>query len=215
MVEKASMGARRPQLRVVPKSPGPAVTAPDYARLLAAVAAGDTRAESELMAVLSGPLEVVLRNRSRGSEGVEDLRQEALMVILTAAREGRIDEPRALVEFALETARRLALNAERKHSRQRTGADDAAIEAVVDSRSSGLDWIAGEELRRCVHSVLGALGNERDRQMLFSYYLEEQPSVRLQAHFGMDSAQLGRVLHRARQRFALLWRGRHSDTPDF
>jgi DNA-directed RNA polymerase specialized sigma24 family protein len=214
MVGKTSIGAHRPVLRVVPKTPAPTVGAPDYARLLAAVAAGDGRAESDLMAALAGPLEVVLRNRSRGSEGVDDLRQEALLVILTAAREGRILEPKALVEFALETARRLALNAERKHMRQRTGADDAALEAVADGRSSGLDWIAGEELRACVHSVLGALGNERDRQMLFSYYLEEQPSVRLQAHFGMDSAQLGRVLHRARQRFALLWRGRHTDTPE-
>jgi DNA-directed RNA polymerase specialized sigma24 family protein len=165
--------------------------------------------------VLSGPLEVVLRNRSRGSEGVEDLRQEALMVILAAAREGRIAEPKALVEFSLETARRLALNAERKHARHRTGADDAAIESIVDSRSSGLDWVAGEELRNCVQSVLGALGNERDHQVLFSYYFEEQPSVRLQAQFAIDSVQLGRVLHRARQRFALLWRGRHCDTPDF
>lgn len=208
-------GARRERgLRLVKDGP-PRPAGPDYAGMLAAVAAGDARAESALLQALSRPLEVVLRNRARGAESVDDLRQEALLVILTAARAGRIDEPRALVEFALETARRLALNAERKHARQRTGADDAALEAIADGQAAGADWLANEELRERVHAVLGALGNERDRSLLYSYYVEEQPSARLQAHFSLDSVQLSRVLHRARQRFGALWRGRMIDSPEF
>ena len=216
MADRVFSTARRPALKVVKPAPEPAAeAAPDYARMLAAVAAGDRAAESELMTVLAAPLDVVLRNRSRGSEAVDDLRQEALLVILTAARAGRIAEPRALVEFALETARRLAMNAERKHARQRTGGDQAALDAAVDGGAATLDWLAGEELRHCVHSVLGSLDNERDRQVLFSYYLEGQPSARLQARFALDSVQLGRVLHRARQRFGALWRGRRIDAPEF
>jgi DNA-directed RNA polymerase specialized sigma24 family protein len=208
--------ARRPTLTVVANQPAPAAPAsPDYARLLAAVAAGDTRAEAELLTALSPPLEVVLRNRARGCEGVDDLRQEALLVILTAARAGRIHEPLALVEFALETARRLAMNAERKHARHRTGNDEAALEAATDGHSGGSDWLAGEQLRHCVHNVLGSLGSERDRQILYGYYLDEQPSARLQAHFALDSAQLARVLHRARQRFGELWRRRRIEVPEF
>jgi RNA polymerase sigma factor (sigma-70 family) len=204
--------ARERALRLVKDGP-PA--APDYAAMLAAVTAGDSRAEAALLQALSRPLEVVLRNRARGAEGVDDLRQEALLVILTAARGGRIEDPQALVDFALETARRLALNAERKHARQRTGADEAALEAVADSQSAGPDWLATEELRGQVRTVLGELDNARDRSLLYSYYLEEAPSTRLQARFALDSTQLSRVLHRARQRFGALWRGRMIDSPEF
>jgi len=202
----------RPRLSIVPPPSAPA--APDYAGLLQRIAAGDRAAEAELMQVLSAPLGVVLRNRARGVESVDDLRQEALLVVLQATRAGRIDEPRALVEYALETARRLALNAERKKARHCTDTDSDAIATLADGRPDLVDVLAGEQLRDSVGAVLAAMPNPRDRQLLLGYYLEELPSSTLQARYAMDSGQLGRVLHRARQRFAALWHSLGIAPPD-
>lgn len=189
-------------------------SAPDYGGMLAAVARGDAKAEDALMRALSAPLEVVLRHRARGVEGVDDLRQEALLAVLQAARAGRITEPAALVQYALQTARQLALNAQRKSLRHRTDNDPDAIDQNRDAAPSVGDSLAGAELRGCVGAVLASMPNPRDRQLLYGYYMEERPSAQLQAQFALDSAQLGKVLHRARQRFGQLWRAFKFDPPE-
>jgi len=176
---------------------------PDYAALLAEVARGNPAAEAALMRALTAPLEVVLRNRLRGAP-VDDLRQETLLVVLQAARAGQIQEPRALVDFALTTARQLMLNEDRKRQRQRTDSR-GEMDDLPDAQPDGFDFVVGEQRRHCVEKVIAGIGNERERQLLHAYYLEEQPSDQLQARFGLDSGQLGRVLYRARQHFAALW----------
>jgi RNA polymerase sigma factor (sigma-70 family) len=205
-------GGNRPLLAQVA---APTETAgPDYASLLRRVGDGDREAETELVLTLSEPLAVVLRRRVRQPELCADLQQDTLMVVLAAARERRIAEPRALIDFTLETARRLALNAERKADRQRTEVDLDTIDATADRQPTVLEVLAGEELRHCVRSVLAGLNNERDRQVLYSYYIEEQPTAQVQARFALDSVQLGRVLHRARQRFFALWQALRIDLPE-
>ncbi len=188
--------------------------APDYARMLAGVARGDRAAEDELMRTLSTPLEIVLRHRARGVEGVDDLRQEALMVVLQAAREGRLHDPPALVGFALETARRLALNAQRKLLRHRTEDDAEVGERAVDAEPGAGQVLDRERLRGCVGTVLASMPNPRDRQLLHGYYIEELASADLQARFDVDSAQLGRLLYRARKRFSDLWQALSYDPPE-
>ncbi len=210
--ESSSARAARsagPALRAVP---GQLRSAPDYAGLLARVRAGDREAETALVLALSEPLSMVLRRRLGSDDRCADLQQDTLLTVLEAARAGRIDEPRALVEFTLETARRLALNADRKQYRQRTDVDAELIEQVADVQQQPmLDALDADERRHCVRAVLASLSNERDRQVLFSYYIDEQPTAQVQARFALDSVQLGRVLHRARQRFLAVWQALRVD----
>ncbi len=189
----------------------PRAGAPDYAGMLAAIGAGDRGAESRLMHALRPPLEVVLRHRARHAEGVEDLCQDALIAVLQAAREGRINDPEALVQYALQTARGLALNAERKRSRRNTFAVADMSEVGTETAVDGGEVLEAEQLRGCVDAVLAAMPSARDRQLLHQYYLQESTSGELQTQYAMDSAQLGKVLHRARQRFAQLWRALQPD----
>lgn len=166
------------------------------------------------MLLLSTPLAVVLRRRVRDVELCADLQQDTLMVVLAAARDRRIAEPRALIEFTLETARRLALNADRRSERRCTEVDSAQVDAALDRQPAALDVLANEQLRHCVRAVLATLNNERDRQVLYSYYIEEQPTAQVQARFALDSVQLGRVLHRARQRFHAMWQALRIEIPE-
>ena len=200
-----------PVLTAVPVG---AARAPDYAGMLDRVRDGDRQAETELLLALSEPLAMVLRRRLGSDHRCADLQQDTLLVVLEAAREGRILEPRALVEFTLETARRLAMNADRKNQRQRTDADAELLDRLADAQQpTMLEALAAEERRHCVRAVLASMRNERDRQVLHSYYIEEQPTALVQARFALDSVQLGRLLHRARQRFLAIWQGLRVDTP--
>ena len=182
---------------------------PDYAGMLAAVRAGDTAAESLLLQTLTPPLQVVLRHRAKHAESVDDLCQEALIAVLQAARQGRVSNPTVLVEYALQTARQLALNAERKRSRRQTTSvaeiADTADETQRDVGELIDEVIQTEKLRNCVDTVLASMHSERDRQLLHSYYLNETSSADLQAQMTMNSQQFGKVLHRARQRFSQIW----------
>ncbi|HEX5757496.1 MAG TPA: sigma-70 family RNA polymerase sigma factor [Arenimonas sp.] len=186
----------------------------EYAELLQRIAAGERAAEAILLQRLNAPLGAVLRRHAHGSEGVDDLRQEALLVVLESARHGRLQDPTALVDYALETARRLALNAERKQQRQRTDVDADAIDSLPDNAPGASERLRREQLQHCVEAVLANLSSERDRQLLYGYYLDERPSAELQARFALDSTQLSRLLHRARQRFKALWHSLELDTPD-
>jgi RNA polymerase sigma factor (sigma-70 family) len=186
---------------------------PDYARMLAAIAAGDPQAETELVKTLTPPLRLVLRRRAAGAD-IDDLQQETLMIVLAAAREGRVKQPRALVQFALETARRLIFNAKRKVVRQRTESDDEEIEATLSFDPDHDELIAQETLQLGVHQALAELRNPRDRQLLYSYYLDDEPTAVLQVRFAMSSSQLGKVLYRARQRFIEVWRKMRPDGID-
>lgn len=181
----------------------------EYARLLAEVRAGHHSAEAELVARLQPPLGAVLRHRTGNRQTAEDLSQETLIVVLRAAREGAVKEPEALVEFALGTARRLLLNESRKQQRQRTDCDEHIAESADADTPSVTSRIESHELQRRVATVLAELKNERDRQVLYAYYLQERDSVEVQASHNLDSLQLARILHRARKRFAALWNNRY------
>lgn len=207
--EDTTVGPASAPVAPFPRRPG----APDYVGMLAAVRGGDRHAEDQLIRALTAPLEVVLRHRARHAEGVDDLCQDALIVVLQAAREGRIDDPAALVEYALQTARQLALNAERKRSRRQTYSSSEPPETLDGTVPDASESLAGEQVRQCVGEVLAAMPNSRDRDLLHSYYLRETSTSELQAQLSMDSAQLGKVLHRARQRFGQLWRSLQFDVP--
>lgn len=188
---------------------------PDYPSLLAAIAKGDRAAENVLLKALSGPLEVVLRHRARGVEGVDDLRQEALVVVLQAAREGRLNDPEALVQYALQTARMLAVNAQRKLIRQRTDQGDLDELPTLDRgapEEANRETLRAE-LKRHIKTVLATMPDGRDRELLYSYYLEESSTTQLQARFSLDSAQLGKILYRARQRFRSVWQSLNFESP--
>ena len=57
-----------------------------------------------------------------------------------------------------------------------------------------------------VREAIAGLGNERDRQVLYRFYLAEEDKDRILEDLEIDRLHFNRVLYRARQRFATLWR---------
>lgn len=184
-----------------------------YAQLLPQVAAGSRPAEAALVALLGPPIGAILRQRARGDEAIDDLRQEALMVVIKAAREGRIPDVPRLIGFAAETARRLAANAERLRRRRRTEVDHEAVMLAADDGHSVEQAFERPAVAACVQQVLATLDSERDRRVLHEYYLDERPTAQLQAALSVTSLQLSRILYRARQRFQAAWQAHRLAPP--
>jgi len=193
--------------------------APDYDAMLAGVARGDRQAEARLMQALSGPLITILRQRLRRIDGVDDYAQEALIVVLQAAREGRFKDGRALIGFTMVTMNNLLTNEERRRARQQTYAS-ASLDDVIEASEEATTLAANSnasfdqaELHDCIGAVLSALHSPRDREMLRDYYLRETPSDELQARLALNTVQFAKVLHRARTRFGQLWQSLKFEMP--
>jgi RNA polymerase sigma-70 factor (ECF subfamily) len=56
-----------------------------------------------------------------------------------------------------------------------------------------------------VRKVLGELKSERDRQVLFRFYVAEEEKEKICASLGLTSLHFNRVLFRARERFRELY----------
>lgn len=186
-----------------------AVTADDRraevaAELVARIGRGERDAEAELVERYSRGVLVVLRHVTGDPDLADDLHQETFRVALEKLRAGGIDKPESLSAFLRATARNLATAVFRKRARQKTDADPEQIERVEDTRPSQQAAVERREDAELVRDVLGELRVERDRQLLFRYYIAEDDKQRICAELELSGRQFDRVLFRARQRFRQL-----------
>lgn len=190
---------------------GAAAADPDAIALSASIARGDRQAEDRFVRRYGPGLTAILRVRCNDPELCKDLAQEALQVALLRLRAGRVEQPEALAGFLRGTALNLLAN-ERRRSEHR----------LVDAGSDWMDELQGEgddpaeraendDLVRTVRETIGGLKVERDRELLWRYYVDQAPKDVLCASLALSSEHFDRVLHRARQRLRGLWLARQSD----
>lgn len=170
------------------------------AALAARVAAGDARAESELIERYSRGLRFLLRRKTRDTELAEDLLQDTWAVALKKMRKKVLDEPERLSGFLSGIARHLALNELRKAGRQRTSVSTDIVNLIPDESSNPMRQASRAEVCRHVHVLLDELKQERDRQILERFYVKEQEKEEICEKIGVDGSHFNRVLYRARQR---------------
>ncbi len=177
--------------------------ATEAAELVQRIGAGDGAAETELVERYSRGLSYMLRRLTSDPALAEDLHQETLRVVLEKARAGAIEQPERLNAFLRGTARNLLLAELRKRSRRRTEVGEAPVEPV-DPAPSPLARLARVQDRHLVRRLLAELSQPRDREILFRFYLAEEPKDDLCRDLGLSPQQFNLVLFRARQRFRQL-----------
>jgi RNA polymerase sigma-70 factor, ECF subfamily len=184
--------------------PPPAETRLDpraAAELVERIRAGDRAAETRLVEVFSRPILMLLERHTSGRPEAQDLYQDTFRMALDKLRRGELREPERLAGFLASLARNLAIEFYRGVARRRTEADGETLERVASPRSSQLSEMLDAEKKRVVLQLLGELRVERDREILFRFYLAEEDKEIIARDFGIDSLQFNRILHRARQRY--------------
>ncbi|MGE4072252.1 MAG: RNA polymerase sigma factor [Lysobacterales bacterium] len=160
----------------------------------------DAAAERELAQRLRPGLRVILRARLGGAAMVDDLVQEALILIIARWRQGEIADPQQQAAFAHTTAVHLASNATRTEARRRRLASDYAHSVEAQFEPSPEERMAQRQLLEAVRATVEELPNERDRQVLRAYYLDDLSKVEICAELELEARHFDRVLHRARVR---------------
>jgi RNA polymerase sigma-70 factor (ECF subfamily) len=172
------------------------------ADLVRRIGSGDPMAEEELARRYSQGLLFHLRRMTGDPSLSDDLHQETFRVVLERLRGGAIADPGRLAGFILGTGRNLFLGGWRKQSRrgERDAVDVEELE-LLDAAPDPLEGVLREEEIREVRRLLRGLETDRDRQILFRFYVAEEKKDRICADLGLSSLHFNRVLFRARQRF--------------
>lgn len=172
------------------------------ADLVRRIGAGEPLAEGELVGRYSRGLLFHLRRMTGDPSWSDDLHQETFRVVIERLRSGGIAEPGRLAGFVLATGRNLFLGGWRKQKRrgERDAPDAAAIDPP-DPAPGQLTRLVREEEIRKVRRLIGELGTDRDRQILFRFYVAEEEKENICSDLGLSSLHFNRVLFRARQRF--------------
>ena len=162
---------------------------------------GDTAAETRLVERYSRGLLYMLRRTAGDPALADDLHQETFRVVLERLRERGLEEPERLAGFLHRTAKNLFIGGYRKVIRRKTEGEIDGLDAVPDPAADPLHEAVREEEAALVRRLIGELETDRDRQILYRFYIAEEEKERICADLELSSLHFNRVLFRARQRF--------------
>jgi RNA polymerase sigma-70 factor (ECF subfamily) len=175
------------------------------ADLVSRILAGDQQAEAELVERYSRGVTFILRRETGGATEAEDLHQETFRIALEKIRRGDLREPEKLSGFLCSIARNLAIDYFRRASRQASIVDMEEVASQAPSAPDQLQELLRQEKASLVRQVINELPSDRDRQILFRFYIAEEEKERICADLGLTAIHFNRVLHRARERYKELY----------
>jgi RNA polymerase sigma-70 factor (ECF subfamily) len=167
--------------------------------LVRRIRAGDRAAEEDLVRRYQRGVGAVLRRAGADAAAADDLSQETFAMSLRKIRAGEIREPERLAGFLCSLARNLAIEHFRKAGSRRTA--EMPESDFASPVPSPLDDLLRAERAAVVRKVLAELPSERDRQVLFRFYLDEEEKDRICKDLGLSSLHFNRVIFRARERY--------------
>lgn len=177
--------------------------------LVRQIRGGEPAAEQELVARFGEGLSFLLRRWTRDRAAAEDLYQETFRLALEKIRGGEVREPDRLAGFLHSLARNLSIHYYRRDARREVREDDLEAAAAVSAPDAGqLGRLLRQEKADLVRRVLAELGSERDRQVLFRFYLAEEDKERICSDLGLSRPEFNMVLFRARRRYRDLYERR-------
>ncbi|MFL6260250.1 MAG: RNA polymerase sigma factor [Thermoanaerobaculia bacterium] len=174
----------------------------DVAGLVRRIQGGDPAAESELVARFSRGLLLMLRRLVQNPALADDLHQETFALVLGKVRRGEVREPERLAGFIRATARNLFIADRRKEARYSAldggrDEDEWARPELADRGPAPLDRFLADEEARQVRRLLDELRFDRDRQLLFRFYLSDDGKEEICADLGVEPERFHQVLFRA------------------
>lgn len=174
-------------------------------QLVERVHRGEMGAEEELFARYGNGVLFMLQRACGDPALAEDLQQETFRIVLTRLRSRGLEEPGGLSGYLRGTARNLLIADRRKRARRKTEADHDTVVAAADTRHGQTHKVLRREEASIVHKLIAEMSAERDRQLLYRFYIAEDDKDEICLDLGLSSLHFNRVLFRARQRFKDLW----------
>ena len=177
----------------------------EAADLVRRIQLGDHQAETDFVRRYQRGVAVIVARACRDRFPVEDLCQDVLTTALQKIRDGAVRDPDRLSGFVAGLARMVVLDYVRKEKSR------SAIEARMDAPPQSapplaLAQLLQDEKASVVRAVLSELESDRDRDILFRFYIAEEDKDRICRELDLTPLHFNRVLFRARERFRVLYR---------
>lgn len=173
------------------------------AELVRKIRAGDAAAESELVSRYGRGVTILIRRASRDASALDDLYQQTFQIALEKIRRGDLREPERLSGFICSLARNLVIDHFRRAAHRFPGRVEA--NRAPDPAPGPLESLLRVEKASIVRRVLAELPSERDREILFRFYIAEDEKDSICRDLGLTSLHFNRVLFRARERYRELY----------
>jgi RNA polymerase sigma-70 factor (ECF subfamily) len=162
-------------------------------------------AEDELVQRYTRGIDAILARTIHDRSSAEDIRQETLGVVIEKIRNGELREAERLSGFVCNTARNLAIEYFRRQARGRpVNLEDAG--PLPEPAPSPLDRFLRDEQARLARKVLGEMETKRYREVLYRFYIAEEPKESICRRLGLTSLNFNRILNRAKDRYRELYR---------
>ena len=169
------------------------------------IIAGDTAAEDEVVRRYEHGVSVIIDQIVRSQSATEDVSQETFRIVLEKLRRGDLRQPERLSGFVCSVARNTAIDYIRRAKRLISREEIGDAELLADSAPSQLDQILTKERAEVVRQTILELNVERDRDVLFRYYVAEENKDRICLDLGLTRTQFNNVIYRALARFKELY----------
>lgn len=152
--------------------------------------AGDRDAEREVCRRLLPAIRAFAMRRLRSS-GAEDFTQDALVLVIEALRERRVQEPARVAAYALGICRNLARERARSGERRRELlAQYGLTEADLIASDRPL-VLAREQLEDCYSQL-----TERARRVIRATFCDDDPDAAIAAGLAISEANVRVIRHR-------------------
>lgn len=171
------------------------------AELVSRIMSGDAQSEVELVEHYSRGVAFIIRRETGGASAADDLYQETFRIALEKIRRGDLREPEKLSGFVCGIARNLVIDYFRREARQEGLNEVEEATPLWSSAPSQLEELLRKEKGALVRQVINELPSDRDRQLIFRFYIAEEEKESICADLGLTSIHFNRVLHRARKRY--------------
>ncbi len=177
---------------------------------------GEKDAERDLVERYQRGLFFVLRRKcSQDAVLAQDLMQDTWQIVIEKIRADKIREPQKLAAFIVQTGKNAVIAHFRKIENKGSSAVDSHsldtnLAQLVDQRDNPEQKLLNYNLGLMVKKVILEMEQTRDKDILFSLFLNQQDKKTICQNLGLDSEHFDRVLYRAKLRFRKIWEQHHN-----
>jgi RNA polymerase sigma-70 factor, ECF subfamily len=178
----------------------------DGTDMVSRIKADNQQAEAELVERYDRSVMSIIRREVGATTVADDLYQETFRIVLVKIRRGEVREPKSLSGFVCSVARNLVSEYFRRAARREVAVEVEEADSLPNLAPDQLEELLQKEKADFVRQVLKEMPNQRDRNVLFRYYLAEDRKEQICTDLGLTSQDFNRVLHRARERYRALYK---------
>jgi RNA polymerase sigma-70 factor (ECF subfamily) len=187
------------------------VTGDSPGALVQRIRTGDRSAEDELVQRYSRGVFFVINQSVSDTTVADDIYQESFRLVLEKVRAGEVREPERLSGFISSLTRNLVIEYFRRSSRQQARQEGDADQRIPSPQPSQLDQLLRKEQGLLARRVLEALPSDRDRKVLYRFYIADDEKEQICADLEVSSGHFNQILCRARERYKKLFEDMKSE----